>query len=107
MRKLQQEGARMAQRSALEEHQRDVAKWNENFPENPNVLIAKRLRAFLDTSADVDFSAKLVPSGDKMKFADAKYEQKSSEWKMCYRAGRDAVTAARAVAAAWLKELAG
>jgi SOS-response transcriptional repressor LexA len=106
MRQLQAQGAKMAQKAAQDDHQLALAKWNEEFPENANVLIARRLRKFLDVSADVDFAAKLVPSGDKMKFADAKYEQRSAEWKMCYRAGPDALAAARAVAAAWLREIA-
>ncbi len=106
MRKLQEDAAKMMQKANAEEHERDIAKWKETHPENPNVLVARRLRTFLDVSADVDFSAKLVPSGSTMKFADARYEQKSSEWKLCYRAGPEAVAAARAAAAAWLKEIA-
>jgi hypothetical protein len=106
MRQMQAEGAKMARKAAQDEYQRDLAKWNEDHPENPNVLIAKRLRAFLDTSANIDFSAKLVPSGDRMTFADANLEKKSAEWKLCYRAGPAAVAAARAAAAAWLKEIA-
>lgn len=106
MRKLQEQGAVMARQAADERHQRDIARWNENFPEDPNVLIARRLRSFLDVSGGVDFSAKLVPSGTGMKFADPKYEAKPNEWKMCYRAGPDAVGAARSAAAAWLKEIA-
>jgi hypothetical protein len=106
MRQLQAEGAKMARKAAQDEYQRDLATWNEEHPENPTVLIAKRLRAFLAVSAGVDFSAKLVPRGNQMAFADPNLEKKPAEWKLCYRAGPDAVGAARAAAAAWLKEIA-
>jgi hypothetical protein len=106
MRQLQAEGAKMARKAAEDEYKRDLAKWNEEHPENPNVLIAKRLRAFLDVSSGVDFSAKLVPSGDQLKFADPNLEKKSAEWKLCFRAGPAAVAAARNAASAWLKEIA-
>jgi hypothetical protein len=106
MRQLLEQGAVMARKGAEESHQRELVRWNENFPEDPDVLIARRLRTFLDVSGSVDFSAKLVPSGTTMKFADPKYEAKPGEWKMCYRAGAEGVAAARAAAAAWLEAIA-
>lgn len=105
LKKAAAEMAQIGRQEDVERHTRDMAKWNEDYPENPNVLIARRLRQFLDVSADVDFNAKLERRGDKMKFVESRYEEKPAEWKMCYRAGRDAVAAARAVAQAWLKEL--
>ena len=59
----------------------------------------------LDATADVDFNAKLVSRSGRMAFVDPALEEKSSDWKMAYRAGREAVSAARLAAAAWLKEL--
>lgn len=87
-------------------HADDMKKWQEDYPGNPLVLVARGLQEFLTTSADVDFAAKLVrsPSG-QMRFENADYESKSREWKLCFRAGREAVGAARAAATAWLKEL--
>lgn len=79
--------------------------WEEEYPADGRLLIKKRINEFLETSADVDFSAKLVPSGSKMRFADDAYEEKSSEWKICFRAGKEATEAARAFATAWLVEL--
>lgn len=40
-----------------------------------------------------------------MVFADPGLEDKSSEWKLCYRAGREAVDAAREAAKAWITEI--
>ena len=81
--------------------------WNETFPADPRLLIKMRINEFLAASAGVDYAAKLVPRGDKMVFANEDYEQKSPEWKVCFRAGREASEAARAFAKAWLAELEG
>jgi len=104
--------AMMKQNFAVQEqadqkdHQERLANFEKRFPADPRTLIASRLRQFLDLSKDVDFSAKLVPAGGgKMRFADPRYEAKPPEWKLCYRAGKDAVDAARTFAADWLRQL--
>lgn len=79
--------------------------WQEKYPADPNVLTARHLRAFLATSATVDFSAKLVPVNKTMRFENQEFESKPNDWKLCFRAGKEAVTAARAFATAWLAEL--
>jgi len=38
-------------------------------------------------------------------FADPKYEGKDDKWKMCFRAGKEVVSAAREEAQKWLKDL--
>ncbi len=95
------------QRAADEKsYQERVAQHEKRFPADPKVLIAQRLQAFLDVSKDVDFSAQLYPAErGKMRFVNAAYEAKPENWKLCFRAGKPAVDAARAFAAAWLKEL--
>ena len=95
---LQRAGEQEAYQKRLEAHER-------RFPSNPKTLIARRLQEFLDLSKDVDFDAKLVPAGSKMRFAGPRYEEKSPEWKLYDRAGRDVVASAREVAQAWLKAL--
>jgi hypothetical protein len=87
------------------EYKESLAKWEQDYPANANVLIARRLREFLTLSAEVDFNAKLVKRYAKMAFADERFESKSSEWKLCYRAGRETVEAARAFVTTWLPEL--
>jgi hypothetical protein len=87
-------------------YQDRLASYEKQYPADPRFLIAARLRQFLDVSKDVVFDAKLVPGGGgKMKFADAQYENKSAYWKMCYRAEKAPVEAARAFATEWLKQL--
>ncbi len=75
------------------------------MPEDPGALVAKRIRQFLKTSADVDYRAELVPRDNKMVFVKEAYGQKSAYWKICFRAGQDATEAARAFASTWLAEL--
>ena len=94
--------------SDQKEFQDRLAKYEKKYPPDPRVLIAARLHEFLALSQDVAFDAKLVPGGGgKMRFADPQYEAKSGEWKLCYRAGRDAVQAARAFATQWLRQIEG
>jgi hypothetical protein len=91
---------------ARESYQSNLSQWEEAYPANPEILVGRRLQAFLTECGDVDFSAKLQARERKMVFVNPDYEFKSPNWKMCYRAGREAVGAARTAATAWLKELA-
>jgi hypothetical protein len=82
-----------------------MKRWGEQYPADHNVLIAKRLHEFLTVSADVNFDAKLKVENSVKVFVDPQFEEKPPEWKMCYRAGREATQAARAAATQWLKEI--
>jgi len=79
--------------------------WGESYPVDPKSLVARRLRAFLDVSADVDFAAATVARNGRQVFSEQRYESKPAEWKLCYRAGPEATTAARTAATAWLAAL--
>lgn len=74
---------------------------DKKMPADPNELIKKRLEKFMEISATVDFDATL----DGSQFANPEYEKKSDQWKMCYRAGKAVIAAAREEVAVWLKEL--
>lgn len=82
-----------------------LAAWNRDFPENPKKLIAVRIREFLAMSADVDFNAKLIKKNTVWVFTNEDYEARSHDWKLCYRAGREATAAARVFLQKWLVEL--
>ena len=86
-------------------YQERIKAHEKRFPADPKILIVQRLQQFLEVTKDVDFNAKLVPSGKKMKFQDPRCEGKSENWKLCFRAGKEAVEAARAFATSWLKEI--
>lgn len=91
---------------AREQYKEAVAEWKKEYPATGKDMVRRRLREFLNESADVDYNAKLVRREGKMRFVNAKYEdEKSGEWKVCYRAGKEPVERARAFAKAWLAEL--
>ena len=88
------------------DYQRRVAEFEKKYPQDPDKLIAERLREFLELSKDVNFSAKLVSaSGGKMRFADSVYESKPEHWKLCFRAGKEPVEAAREFVREWLQQI--
>jgi hypothetical protein len=85
----------------------NLATFEQQHPAAAQSAVALRLRQFLDACGTVDYGAKVVAAGGTLRFANPQYEQKPSEWKMCYRAGREPVEAAKAFATAWLKEIGG
>jgi hypothetical protein len=92
-----------AQRQA--DYEKSVQDWQTTYPEDPQPIIAARLKAFLALTGDIDFDAKLIDAGGKKKFANPEYESKPWDWKWAYRAGKESVNAARDVASTWLGEL--
>jgi hypothetical protein len=96
------EGARLA----ASEHAKKMAAFDADYPADVDALIARRLRQFLLTCGEVDFAAQLETGKDKkQRFVNKAYEARSAEWKLCFRAGKPAVDAARAAATEWLKAL--
>jgi hypothetical protein len=89
-----------------DEYKKRLAAYETRWPADPKALVARRLKEFLDITRDLDFDAKLVPAGTKMRFAEPRYEEKPPTWKLCFRMGREAATAAREAAQAWLKAIA-
>lgn len=100
-----QQGLEMQREDDKRQYEEQLRFWEEEYPADLCFLIKKRIREFMETSADVDYAAKLVKSGSKMRFADEAYEEKPEEWKICFRAGKEATEAAREFASAWLAEM--
>jgi hypothetical protein len=107
MRKMRLDGIKASRAQETKSYETSLAQWKQDYPEDPKPVIVKRLKEFLALSADVDYNAKLANQGDISTFANPAYQSKASQWKMCYRAGKEATDAARAAAQAWLKELGG
>ncbi len=105
MQKLIRDGMVADRAQQQENYQKALKGWQEDFPENPQVQVARRLKKFLEESGTVDYNARVIARDGRQVFADAKYENQSGNWKMYYRAGREAMTAARTSATAWLKEV--
>lgn len=90
----------------LETFRKDSVEWERDWTEDPKPMLVRGLEQFLEVSADVDFGAAVLKDNNGVAtYANPEYESKSSEWKLCYRAGRETVEAARAAAKEWLKEL--
>jgi hypothetical protein len=85
-----------------------VARFEAQYPADPNRIVARRLRAFLDETADADFSApiiRLTGGPDGMEFITPAHQVKPVAWQLAVLAGPEATKAARAAADAWLKEI--
>jgi hypothetical protein len=79
----------------------DKVENDKNYPPDPDDMVKKRLTDFLAISATVDYDAEVKNGG----FVNPEYQKKSGWWKMCYRAGKPVVEAAREEAKIWLDEL--
>jgi DNA-binding transcriptional MerR regulator len=82
-----------------------LADFDKQYPATVKELVKTRLKEFLAMTADMDFNAQLVDRGGRKRFADPKLEAKDDTWKRCFRSGKETMTAARAYAQQWLKEL--
>ena len=119
-----QEGERDVDRSAIikqlraelaakraQEGGNDVSlttKVDETTQADPRRLFARRLREFLDATADVNFSARtisLTGGPDGIEFIDRADRKKPWLWQEAVIVGPEATAAARAAAQAWLKEI--
>jgi hypothetical protein len=107
MQAMQRQGMQMQREAEQTSYAEAKAKWQQDWPADGRVLVARRLREFLAACKDVDFAAALLPVDPygKRRFALTAHEQKPPEWKACYRAGKAPTEAARAAASAWLAEL--
>jgi flagellar biosynthesis GTPase FlhF len=90
----------------VKEHKEKLAKWETDNPSTPNEMVRKWLTEFLEVSKDVDYNARLIDGdGGKKMFAMTEFERKPSNWKMCFRAGRESVEAGQTFARQWLSDL--
>ena len=94
-----------------EERGRDAALTaavEEAMPADPKTLFARRLREFLDATADVDFGTKtisLTGGPDGIEFVDPAARTKPWIWQEAVIVGREATASARTAAQAWLMEI--
>ncbi|MGE5400230.1 MAG: hypothetical protein ACM3S2_07490 [Ignavibacteriales bacterium] len=90
----------------MAEYKEKLAQWEKEYKSGPSQLVKKWLERFLEESSNINYNAELRQneSGKKI-FVNPEYEAKSDLWKLCFRAGKETVEAARTFAAAWLKEI--
>ncbi|QEC43932.1 hypothetical protein [Pseudobacter ginsenosidimutans] len=89
----------------MENYKNEMADLEKKLPADFNVLLRKRLREFLQETANIPWDAKLEKKGRKMVFTDPELEKKSFAWKARFRSGKEVVEAARSYAQSWLKAL--
>ncbi|MVM29863.1 hypothetical protein GO755_07455 [Spirosoma sp. HMF4905] len=102
---MKRESVDQLNKYAEAEYQEKLKKWEAEYPADPATVIHKQLTAFLEQSAGVDFAAKLTDRNGKKYFTNPAYEQKSDNWKRCFRAGLEATSTAQQLAKTWLFEL--
>lgn len=74
-------------------------------PKDPNVNLRKALQHYLAVTDGVDYGATLSFQNGRKYFANKAFEAKPAEWKMAFRAGREASEGARTYVRAWLAAL--
>lgn len=87
---------------------RSGARAEAQAPADPRVIFARRLREFLTATTDVNFSVRtlsLTGGPDGIEFLDKADRQRHWMWQAAAIVGPEATAAARAAAAAWLKEI--
>lgn len=85
-----------------------VRRDTERYPADPTPIFARHLRAFLDATADADFSARtinLTGGPDGIEFVEPGDQDRSWMWQLAVLAGPEATSAARTAAQAWLQEI--
>jgi vacuolar-type H+-ATPase subunit H len=94
-----------AMKDAQTGNEKLLADWEARYPSNHLLFVKKRMQEFLEETKDIDFSAQLVEKNGKKYFVNKEYESKSNRWKMGFRAGKEAVEAARIYVQQWMKEI--
>lgn len=84
------------------QQEQEQENWNKY---NLKTVLRLKLSAVVKEAATVNFTAQTVPQGNRLKFANPAYEQKSPLWKAMFRAGKAPTAAMAEFARAWLKEL--
>jgi hypothetical protein len=83
--------------------------WEAATPADPNQIIVRVLRRFLETTEDVDFAAKgqreKAPAGEYVNFENDAYEKRPWQWQYAWEVGPEVTAAARTAAAEWVKTL--
>lgn len=110
--KAMMEQAKAAQKQSLEmEAQTDAENYTKDHAawltrKNPNVVIKQLLQQYLALVNTVDFNAATHKNAyGRTVFTDPVNEAKSSDWKMCFRAGKEVNSVTKDFAQRWLTEL--
>jgi hypothetical protein len=102
----QQEDMKKAIAQAKAQHAKNTSGEREGVPvKDPKVALKQALQHFLAATDGIDYGAALSTQNGKKYFASQALEAKPAEWKMVFRAGREAGEGARSYVKAWIAEL--
>ena len=111
MKEMMQQSGALRKQQFEEDFKKETAQYNKEKADwlakkDPTVVIKSMLKQYITLTATVDFNAQLTTNqyGKKV-FVSSDYQGKSSDWKMCFRAGREVNEFAKTFAQQWLTEL--
>jgi len=93
------------QENQLKSYKERTRHWENAYPESVNRFVAERLQRMLDATKDIDYNAELVEKNGRKMFVNQTYENKNTEWKQGFRAGKEVTETSRTFAQKWLSEL--
>jgi len=99
--KMEEDLAQSKQKAA--DYQKRLAEYKA--ASNLNTVLKQRLNEFIALTGSIDFDAQLTRNGSRMEFVNPEYRNKSENWKLLFRMGKEPVLAARSFAQNWVKEL--
>jgi hypothetical protein len=111
MKATMDQGMVMQKKQMEEDAKKDLDNYNKEHAgwlakKDPNVAIKKYLRQYLALLNTVDFNAATYKNSyGQTVFKDPANEGKPSDWKMCFRAGKDVNAVTKNFAQRWLTEL--
>jgi len=88
-----------------EAYENQLREWEKKYPANHLLYVKEKLQAYLDVTGDIDFNAQLFEKNGKKYFVNRSYESKGNQWKLAFRAGKEAVEAGRDFAKQWMEEI--
>jgi hypothetical protein len=94
-----------AEKQMKESYENLLKQWEAKYPTNHLLYIKVRLQEFLNATKNIDFSAQLIEKNGVKYFVNPDYERKDNRWKAAFRAGKEAVEAARTFAEQWMNEI--
>ena len=94
-----------AEKHMKESYEHLLKQWETKYPTNHLLYIKVRLQEFLNATKNIDFSAQLIEKNGVKYFVNPDYERKDNRWKAAFRAGKEAVEAARTFAEQWVNEI--
>ena len=86
-------------------NEQELKNWEAKYPKDYRRFLKTRLQQFLEETAGIDFAAATMLKNGRRVFVKPEYEQKSKNWKMAWRSGREVVEAARTFVLRWISEL--